>query len=181
MNHTNTFSKKQSKTQRGMTLIEVIVSLAIFAGVVGGALSLFGSASASQTTVQMKSDLAAIRSAVKTLFMGQGGYGTASLGETLINANKVPSTMTITGTAPSRVIGHSQNGTVTVTGVTANYTIAVTNISTDVCVGLVSGTNGWTAVKVGTATAVTAFPIDPTTASTQCAAANPIAITFTSN
>jgi len=167
----------KAKSQAGLTLIETLVALAIFGLVVAGALALFGSASSSQTTTQMKSDLSAIRAATKSLFFGQGGYGTASLGEVLINGNKVPTTMPISGTAPTRVINHSQNGTVTVTGDTSQYTVAVTNISTDVCVGLV-GASGWSSIKIGAGTAITSFPIAPTTASTQCAATNPITITF---
>lgn len=170
----------KSKAQKGMTLIEVMVSLSIFALVVGGALALFAGASASQTTTQMKSELTALRSAVKTTYLGQGGYGTTSMGEILINSNKIPSTMPISGTAPSRVISNSQNGTVTITGATAAYTIATTNITTDVCVGLVAGTNGWTSVQVG-ATTNTTFPITPSTASTQCSVSNPIALTFTAS
>lgn len=166
-----------SSKQRGITLIEVMVSLSIFALIIGGALSLFGSASASQTTSQMKSDLSAIRVAVKSLYFGQGGYGVANLNSTLISANKVPATMPVAGA----VINHSQNGTVTVTGATSQYTVAVTNISTDVCIGLVSGTNGWVNLKIGAAAVINTFPIAPSLAATQCAATDPIAITFTAS
>ena len=117
------------------------------------------------------------RAATRSLFFGQGGYGTASLGEVLINGKKVPTTMPITGTAPNRVINHSQSGTVTVTGATSQFTVAVTNISTDVCIGLAALT-GWTAIKIG-ATNNTSLPIGPVTASTQCAVSDPIAMTFT--
>jgi prepilin-type N-terminal cleavage/methylation domain-containing protein len=172
-------AKSKSKSQVGLTLIETLVALAIFALVVSGALALFGSASSSQTTTQLKSDLSAIRAATKSLYFGQGGYGSASLVEVLINGNKVPTTMSISGTAPARVINNSQSGTVTVTGATSQFTVAVTNISTDVCVGLVAAT-GWSSVQIGAATALTSFPIAPTTASTQCAASNPVAITFMS-
>lgn len=176
MNTNHFFIRKTNFVgQRGMTLIEVMVSLSIFALIVGGALALFGNASATQTTTQMKSDLSALRVAVKSLYFGQGGYGTVNLNSTLIGASKVPSTMPTAGA----VINHSQNGTVTVTGATSQYSIAVTNISTDVCIGLVAGTNGWTSVKIGTAAVITTFPITPALASTQCAASDPIALTFT--
>lgn len=167
------------KAQAGLTLIETLVALAIFALVVGGALALFGSAGSSQTTTQMNSDLNAVRAATKSLFYGQGGYGTVSLGEILINGKKVPSTMPISGVAPARVINHSQNGVVTVTGATANFTVNVTNISSDVCIGMVAGSS-WSSIKIGAAAANTAFPISPATASTQCAATDPIAILYTS-
>ncbi len=169
----------QNKSQRGLTLIETMVSLSIFALVVGGALALFGSASGSQTTTQMKSDLAALRVATRGMFFGQGGFGTASINETLITNKKVPSSMPITGSPGSRVINHSQNGTVTVTGATSQYTITVTNLSTDVCAGLTAGTNGWASVKIGTAAARTAFPISPIDAGNECGATDPITVVFT--
>ena len=153
------------KSQLGLTLIETLVSLAIFALVVGGALALFGSASSSQTTTQMTSDLSAIRAATKSLFFGQGGYGAVSLNEVLINGKKVPSTMPITGVAPARVINHSQNGTVTVTGGNTQFTVALTNVSTDVCIGIASA-NGWSSLQIG-ATNNPVLPISPATASTQ--------------
>lgn len=167
----------KNKAQAGLTLIETLVALAIFALIVGGALSLFGSASSSQTTTQMTSDLSAIRAATKAVFLGQGGYGTASLDELLINGKKVPTTMAVSGTPGSRVINHSQNGTVTVTGASTQFNVTVTNLSTDVCLGLV-GSSGWSNIKIG-ATSNTA-PVSPATASAQCAASDPITVVFTS-
>ncbi len=138
-------TRKSDFRQAGLTLIETLVALSIFALVVGGALALFGSASASQSTTQFTSDLNALRASTKSLYFGQGGYGTGSLGEVLINGKKVPTTMTITGSAPTRTINHSLNGTITVTGVTTKFTVQATNIPTEVCIGLAS-MNGWDSV-----------------------------------
>lgn len=114
-----------AKKQAGLTLIESMAALAIFAVVVGGALALFGGASSSQISTQMTSDLSAIRSAVKSLYFGQGGYGTANLNAVLVNGKKVPTTMSVTaGTPPT--ITHGLNGTVTATGASTNFTITVT-------------------------------------------------------
>src|SRR4051812_4498187 len=139
-----------SVRQAGLTLIETLVSLSIFALVVGGALALFGSASASQSTTQFTSDLNALRASTKSLYFGQGGYGTTSLNDVLISGKKVPTTMTSSGTAPGRAINHSLNGTVTVTGKNnAQFTVSVTNMPTEVCIGLAL-MNGWDSVQVGT-------------------------------
>lgn len=166
------------KAQAGLTLIETLVALAIFALVVGGALALFGSASSSQAATQLSSDLSAIRAATKSLYFGQGGYSTASLGEVLINSKKIPTTMPISGIAPNRVITHTQNGTVTITGANSQFTIAITNITPDVCIGL-AAVNGWSAMLIG-ATNNPVLPITPAQASAQCAASDPINMTFTS-
>jgi prepilin-type N-terminal cleavage/methylation domain-containing protein len=155
-----------SLRQAGLTLIETLVSLSIFALVVGGALALFGSASASQNTTQFTSDLSALRAATKALYFGQGTYGTGSLGEVLINGRKVPSTMTVSGAAPSRQINHSLNGSVTVTGATSQFTLSASNIPTEICIGLAS-MGGWDSVKVG-GQPVRIPPVTPTQASTDC-------------
>lgn len=170
-------ANKGTRRQVGLTLIETLVALAIFALVVGGALALFGSASTSQTTTQLTSDLNAIRSSTKSLYFGQGGYGTVSLGEVLINSKKIPTTFSITGTAPSRVINHSLNGTMAITGANSSFTVTTTAIPTAVCIGLTTMT-GWDAVKVGAAAARTP-PVSPAQASTDCAAAATQDMVFT--
>ncbi|HEX2544502.1 MAG TPA: type 4 pilus major pilin, partial [Ramlibacter sp.] len=153
----------RSGRQSGLTLVETLVALAIFALVVGGSIALFGSASNSQATTQLGSDLNAIRSSTKSLYFGQGGYGTASLNEVLINSKKIPSTFSITGTAPTRVINHNLNGTVAVTGSNASFTVTTTAMPTSVCIGLAT-MSGWDSVKVGAA-AVRTPPVSTTQAS----------------
>lgn len=168
-----------NKKQRGFTLLEVLTVLVLGGLIVGGALSLFGGASSQQASNQLSSDITALRGAVKGLYSRNGGYGTANLNQVLVNANKVPGTMAVTaGTPPT--ISHTLGGTVTTVGTGTTFTIAASAIPTDVCVALVSTTNGWTSVQVGTATAITAFPISPDTASGQCAAAATQTLTFTS-
>lgn len=173
---------KQLKKQAGITLMEVIVGLLIMGLVVSGALSLFGSADASQKGNQMLTDVTALRSAVKGMFAGQGGYGTANINGVLKAANRIPSTMTSDAATPP-VITHAMNGTVTVTGTGGGttFTMVVTNIPTAVCVQLLGNSStGWSSIQVGTATAITAFPIAPATAAstTNCAASDANTITF---
>lgn len=164
--------------QGGLTLIETLVALSIFALVVGGALALFGSASSSQNTTQFTSDLNALRAATKSLYFGQGGYGSAVLNDVLINGKKVPTTM-IPGTGTPRTINHSLNGLITVTGNNASFTVQATNIPTDVCIGLAAMT-GWDSVKIGAAPVHTTA-VSPTAASTECASTNPTTLLFTSS
>lgn len=163
--------------QAGMTLIEIIVVLAIGALIIGGALSLYSNASSSQSSNQLNSDLTAIRASVKSLYSTQGGYGTASLNSVLINAKKVPTTMSVSGTT----ISHALNGTLAVAGATSNFTMTVTAIPTDVCVALLSAASGFSSIQVGSNAARTSFPISPANASTDCAAAATQTIVFTAN
>lgn len=164
--------------QAGMTLMELIVALAIIAAVIVGALSLFGNAQSSQNSTQMLKDLTAVRSATQTVFMGQGGYGTASLNSTLITANKIPTTMSVSGST----INTANGGTLTITGNTQNFTMALTNVPADECTSLLTNSStGWSSVKVGTSAAITTFPVSPAvaTAAAQCGGTAPFTITWT--
>ena len=168
---------KQFKRQAGMTLIEMITSLAILALVIGGALALYNSASTSQSSTQFGSDITSLRSAIRTTYYGQGGYGIAAgtnLNAVLIAGKRIPSTMSINGV----VVTHSLSGTVTATGYVSTFGIAFTNIPTAVCMNLLTGASGWNAVAVtGGTGAIAAFPIPPATAASECALGT--TVTFT--
>lgn len=173
---------KGFKKQAGISLMEVIASLLIIGLVVAGALALFGSADASQKTNQIQADVASIRSAVKGIFAGQGGYGTTNLNNVLQTANKLPSDLSVDTSTTPYTITHSMSGTIAVVGATTAYTITLTNIPTDVCVGLLTNAgNGWSSIKVGGAAALTTFPITPAIASsaTNCAASATNTVVFT--
>ncbi|WP_341744705.1 type 4 pilus major pilin [Azonexus hydrophilus] len=171
---------KQLKRQCGITLMEIISGLLIMGLVVAGAVSLFGSASSSQNSNQMLQDLTAARSAVQGLFRGQGGYGASTnLVPTLNTAKKLPTSWNYNGTTLANPMGGTVTIASTAAGTSVDYTI--TNIPTDVCVALLTQSAvGWNSVQVGTAAAITSFPISPATASnaTNCAAASTNTIVF---
>lgn len=167
------------KKQAGLTLIELIASLAILALVIGGALSLYGSASTSQSTTQTIAELSSIRAATKQMYYGQGGYGTTNLNNILVASGKVPSTINVVVGAPA-TLTNSFSGAITLTGATNSFTMAVTNVPQAVCVGiLASASSNYTSVQVGAAAAVTAFPISPAVATAQCTGTTQT-VTFTS-
>lgn len=177
---------RQLREQSGITLMEVISGLLIMGLVIAGAVSLFGSASASQSSNQMLMDLTATRSAAQGLFRGQGGYGASTdLRAVLKTAKKLPSTWTTTAATPP-VISHPLGGNVTITSTAAGTSVdyTVTGIPTDVCVSLLTNSSvGWNSVKVGAAAAITTFPISPAIASsaTNCAAATTNTLVFNAN
>lgn len=166
--------------QAGVTLMELMMSLAIAALVVVGALSLYSGTSSTNTSTQLMKDIMGLRSATQQFFMGQGSYGTASLNQALITANKVPGTMTVSGTS----ILTANGGQVTVTGATTNFTISVTNVDASVCSTVLANTStGWSSVTVNGGSAITAFPISPlvSTSANACGGTAPFTITWTSN
>lgn len=158
------------KQQKGLSLIEAIAWLGLFAIVIVGALALYASANSSQKSTQMVSDMASIREGVRQMQAG-GGYGTAVLNDVLTRTKRLPSTMSINSTTTPDTITHSMNGTVTVTGQTSQFTISATNIPQDVCIAAVSaaGGSGWAGISVN-GTAVT-MPTTMAAASTACSAA----------
>lgn len=168
---------KNLSKQFGMTLLEIIAALAIIAAVVVGALALFGNANSANSATQLLKDVVSIRSAGQALFMGQGGYGTASFNAALITGNKIPATMT----TATPVINTSLGGTLTVTGDTNAFKIALTNVPADVCTSLVTNAStGWKSVAIGSTT-ITSFPVSPgdATASGACGGTAPFTITWT--
>jgi type II secretory pathway pseudopilin PulG len=168
------------KKQAGLTLMEIIGGLVILGLVIAGALSQWGSASAAQTSQQMMKDVIALRAGTQSMFAGQTNYGTASLNGALISANKVPSTMTASGTS----ITAANGGVVTVTGNTTNTItrVEVSKNSQDVCSAmLTSSGSGWSKIRVGSGTVasptwqasgndITTFPVTPAiaTGTTAC-------------
>lgn len=167
----------QTTAQSGVTLMEIIAALAIVAIIIIGSLALYNAATSSQSSTQLVQDLTSVRSAVKQMWLGQGAYGATggtSLNATLNSSKRMPNTLKWNTTNFTHVL----NGTLSVTGLPTSFTIVVTNISPDVCMTLLANTTGWSSVQVGTGTAITAFPIAPATAATNCTATSNI--TFTS-
>jgi hypothetical protein len=167
--------------EAGVTLMEMIAALSVIAVITIGSLALYNAATSSQSSTQLVQDVTAVRAAVKGLWLGQGSYGVAAgtnLDATLISSRRLPSTLRNS----SGTLYHVLNGTVSVTGFPTTFEIVLTNISTDVCLTLLTNTTGWTQVQVNALTAITAFPITPATAAaaTACGATPTVQIRFTS-
>jgi len=165
----------------GFTLLEVLAALAVILVVIGGVTALFGQSSASASAATFTNNVMALRSATKAMYPSSA-YGTASLNSTLQAAGKIPSNWSTSGSDATMAINHSLGGTVTVTGATGTFTIAVSNLPTDVCTDLVvSLSTGWSQVQVGSATALTSFPVTGATASsaTNCGASTANTVTWT--
>lgn len=164
------------KKQAGMTLIEVLSALAIGAILIVGGLSLFGSGSAAANSNQMISDVTAIRTAVKSMYLGQGTYGTnTNMNTSLVTGHKIPATWTGSGST----ITNSFGGDVAVTSDASGSQFRITagEIPQSVCVGAVpAASSGWNLVGTGATAAAAltaatnAAPISPTTAATLCSA-----------
>lgn len=165
-------SNKRSvmKNQRGVTLMELIAGLAVMAVVVVGAVALYGSATSSEKSTTMQRDLGALQAAARQIFNGQGTYGPpgTNIGSPLVTANKIPSTLAVSGSGATTKFVHRDNGDITIASTGNSFSMTVTTVSADLCVPLMTNAAGWTSVKAGSADARTSFPISPTNAETDC-------------
>lgn len=168
--------------QSGMTLMELISSLAVIAAVVVGALALFTTADSSQKSTQLLTEVTALRASIKQLWTGQGSYGTTgtNLNGVLNTSKRIPSTIKVDDTTSPVTLTHSLNGTINIVSQGTSFSMTITNIPTDVCVSLVTttGSSAWTGISV--AGSAVALPPSPATAATACAT-NPSTIIFTSS
>lgn len=167
--------------QVGFTLIEVLVVLTIAALVIGGALALASTSQSSQQSTQLIRDLSSIRSSVSSTYQGQG-YGTSgtNLNQVLINAKRIPTTMSVVAGTPPVINTNLNQGTLVIASAVSNFTMTATLMPTDICLATLVAIQGFNSITVGAATAVTTFPISPTTASTLCSAATTQTIIFQS-
>lgn len=163
--------KASCRLQKGASLLEGIAYLGIAAIVVIGAIALLNTAFSSANSNELNSELSAIQTASRKLFMTtQGNYGTADFTATLVAAKGFPQTLT-TDAANGTVV-NPWGGAVTVAAAAnddTKFTITYTQVPPDICVNaLTSTTTGWLSVKgPGSATAVNP-PISPSSAQTAC-------------
>jgi prepilin-type N-terminal cleavage/methylation domain-containing protein len=155
------FAKKYSATTAGLTLLESMIALAIFAVVIWAAMANYTTASASQSSSQMATELQSLRASVKDLYSGQGNFGSASatyvaITASLIAANKVPSTLNKDATAGT--LKTSTGGAVVIEGNTSDFAISYAGVPKAQCISAVTGAgaNGWIDMKVGATTTAAA-------------------------
>ena len=165
--------------EAGVTLLELIAALAIISVIIIGALALYTSAQTSQASTQMVQDTTSIRSAVKVLYQGQGTFGTVVLNDQLVAAKRVPTTIKMDTSTTPDTLTHGLNGTIVVTGAGATFTVALSNIPPEVCIPLLTTSQGWLTYAIDSAAAAS-FPVTPATAVTACTSSN-VTVTLTGN
>ncbi len=165
----------------GLTLLESMIALAIFAVVIWAAMANYSTANATQSASQMATELQSLRSSVKDLYSGQGNFGSADatyadITPSMIAANKVPSTLNKIGTPPA-TLRTSTGGLVEIEGSASDFTITYNGVPKAQCISAITGAggNGWLDMTAGTVTAAT---FSPTAANTACASATANTIVF---
>ncbi|CAN7527439.1 type 4 pilus major pilin [Duganella sp. Dugasp56] len=175
LNQTTLRGAGRPARQRGASLLEALAYLGIAAVVVLGAVSLLTSAFGSAKSNQSSEEVVALRTAVHKLYLGQT-YPAGNLLPTLLTANAVPATLT---RGAANAVTNSWAGAVTVTGNTSTFTVTYNGVPQDVCVGMVSGANGWSQIDQGGNAPITTFPATAAAAAAVCANAAGNSVTFT--
>lgn len=154
-NQNNTFNKSKSlEKQRGSLLIEGLGYLALVATLVGAAFYGISSAMDKSRINSLSADIGTINSAIVSSAAATGTYGSgSSLVEYLVRTNKVPSSLTVTGTAPNRILNHKLGGTVEITGRDNHFVVTVNDVPGSACVELFTNATAWNRVNVSSSSA----------------------------
>jgi|GEM_PF-2698882 len=165
--------RKQRGQIGGLTELQIaglIAALVVASAVAYGYSTL--STSKAQSEWRLVDGLAA---AVRTHWQGQI-YPAASLNASLVS-NKLVGSLRNDGVS---VIYNSYGQTITVTGASSNFTISDPGLASSDCSKVLMSVpgSGYLSVSVNGGATLTTFPVDDTTANTQCAgAANTIVFT----
>ena len=155
----NKYVKRLSnRKNRGLTLMEVAMVLAIIGIIIAGALLYFNTANTSQKITSSLAQLAQIQQSVRTLYSGQANY--SGLTTALIaQSDALPASM-ISGST----ISHAFNAGVTVTANTTsstNFDVVFSGLPQDVCKQMLTKDLGRGLVSAGTTVATQTQPSLP--------------------
>lgn len=164
--------------QYGISLIEVLASIAIIALIIAGAVSLFSSAESAQRANNMLVDLTQVRTVIKKMYANRTDYTSGDITTALQNSGMLPTRMTRDGNNNS-IIYEITGGTVTVKGTGATFTVTFTQVPASACNTVIGAlqANTWSNVKMG-ANPVRAIPVDPAAVAAECV--ENVTMTFTS-
>ncbi len=165
-----------TEAERGATLIEAALFTVIALGTIVGGIVFFQQASTSAKTNELIRSMAAVQTQVRSLFQARGDFGTSGLNTLLITSNAIPSNLLEDSDNDGDVdaLVHGFGGTITVTGATRQFTVALTKVPVDVCTRIVAfdgsgnGTIGTGIVSVSDGTATDKNGITPGAAATFC-------------
>lgn len=128
--------------QSGLTMIEAVAFLGIAGLVMAGALAMYNSARTSTDVAQVTDEFFSLKENTEHLFTGSSGYVSTNVIGALINAKKIPASLTVSGTAVTNEWG----GDVEIGNGIAEFRITYDKVPKGVCVGMLPGITapgGW--------------------------------------
>jgi len=166
-------TKYRRLRQRGLTLIEAAMVLAISTLVVAGIMTFFSDASISRKSQEAMGQLAQLQNAVRTVYAGQSSYSGLAVTD-LINTRVIPTKMISGGTT----LRHSFNSTIAiaaanVNGGTANgFSVTYSHIPAEACSKMSTQDLGTGVFSLTVGTTTFTSPPTPATAATACGTTN---------
>ncbi|HEY9017614.1 type II secretion system protein [Thiomicrospira sp.] len=130
---------KKLEKQKGFTIVELMIAVVIVGVLVAGVMKGVPALQNAIKTNGLKNAIMDVSNAITGLGAGGGNYGTSSLDEYIIRVEKVPSSITVTGTSPNRELNHALGGTLETMGRGNNYVITLNNIPGNICIELFNG------------------------------------------
>lgn len=148
-NKSEKLKKENTDKQKGFSIIELMGYLAL-TGILGaGVFVAINNGVGSSKEKTLGDDIVALGTSVIGTSNANGTYGNGtSLVEYIIRAGKVPGSLTVTGTAPNRVLNHPFGGTVDVTGRINKLVVTLNDIPGEVCMDRFTGASAWERVIV---------------------------------
>ena len=168
------------RRNRGMSLIEAAMVLAIAALVVASVMLFFQNANNSQKSNDSLGQLAAIQQTTRSLFAGQPDYAGLTDG-VLATSRQLPNRMVKNG----NTLQHAFNGQIIINtdNNDQNFYVQYNNLPADACSKMATmdlGTGLFSIyVSGGTATTIQGRTLNPTEANTACGTANNAIVKWT--
>jgi len=167
------------KTQSGRSMIEMLGVLAIVGVLSAGGIAGYSMAMQSYKTTSLIDKVNLISQRVRTTYKGSYGNNTAIVSTdnntctgTLIDAGKISANDAV----------NPFGGCITVSGISANFTVTASSVPAESCVDLMTaewGSSGvFTSVQAGTNAARTSAPVATADAITDCKAGGNVVFTF---
>ncbi len=175
---------------QGATLIEAALFTVIALGIVIGGIVFFEQASTSAKTTDSVRVMANLQSQIRAIFQSQANFGTSVLTTLLITSKAIPASMLqdTDSDGDFDTIVNVFGGTITVTGATRQFTVALTKVPVDVCSRMVpfdaggSGLIGTGIASISDGTATDSDGLAAADAATFCAknaSAGEVTLTWT--
>lgn len=155
--------------ERGFTLMETLLVIAIVAVVIAGAFALYNVAMSDSDVNQSVSEVQSISTRIQKAYNVSGSPYSSLTTQAGINIGVFPEGM-IRGTT----VYNTWNGMVTLTGTATTFTITYTNVPQSSCASFAasSGNIGESLVQVAVNGTGITPPVDPATAGAACSQTN---------
>lgn len=149
--------QKRNKMEKGLSLIEASMVLALSAIVVSGVMFYYQSASDSNKTQNTVSQVMSVMSAINGLYVGQASYAGLT-DEVLLNSSAVPENYK---DKDKKKINNPFGGELKVAPNGGGYTLSLNGVPKSSCVNIASMNLGTSLQGVGVGVNVSAAPLVP--------------------